>query len=323
MALMTADQLREPGHIETFEWPRTKRKQPLVLPAGGGTPAIYTRSTTFAGTLDDTSNLVKWKQRLTLAGAAAHRWISEAAARLDPDSASGKSELNRLAWRAFVSGGGEKAQQRGTWLHTLTEFQDRGEELPPHSAEDAADMAAYARATRALHVLHIEEPVALDHYRIAGTPDRIVHTDLTTPDGQPAGNVIADLKTGSIDLAALKISMQMAAYSRARRYNPNRYLSPNPAEAEITAWRKRVFTREEAEAAYLPTPAINPDWGIVIHLPAGSGECSLHWIDLRIGWEALKVAAQVRSLRGRSGLLVPLEGGVADVTERALTSNEF
>jgi hypothetical protein len=307
MALLTAEQLHEPARAESIEWPRTARKQPLVIPAAGGTPAIYTRATTFAGALEETSSLTKWKQRLTLLGAGLNRRLADAAARLDPAAPEGKKELNRLAWKAFVLGGGEKAQQQGTWRHLLTEYHDRGEELPSHSAEDAADLAAYVEATRPLQMLHIEEPVVLDRYRIAGTPDRILQTDLRTPDGRPAGIVIGDTKTGSIDLAALKIAMQLATYSRARLYNPVRHLSARPGEGEITEWRKRMFTREEAEAAYLPTPQINQDWGLIIHLPAGFGECSLHWIDLRIGWDALAVAAQVRSLRGRRDLLTPVE----------------
>jgi hypothetical protein len=254
MALLTAEQLHEPARAESIEWPRTARKQPLVIPAAGGTPAIYTRATTFAGALEETSSLTKWKQRLTLLGAGLNRRLADAAARLDPAAPEGKKELNRLAWKAFVLGGGEKAQQQGTWRHLLTEYHDRGEELPSHSAEDAADLAAYVEATRPLQMLHIEEPVVLDRYRIAGTPDRILQTDLRTPDGRPAGIVIGDTKTGSIDLAALKIAMQLATYSRARLYNPVRHLSARPGEGEITEWRKRMFTREEAEAAYLAAP---------------------------------------------------------------------
>jgi hypothetical protein len=264
--------------------------------------------------------LTKWKQRLTLVGAAMQAWLIRAAARCDPSTPEGKKELNRLAFLAFIAAGGEDSQKRGTWLHALSEYRDRGEELPPHSDEDAADLAAYTEATQELFTAHIETPLVLNEYGIAGTADRLVWTELCYPGEGPAGWVVADLKTGSIDLAALKIAMQMAAYSRARRYDPLRWLPENPSEAEIAAWRQREFTEAEAAEAYLPTPEINPRRGLVIHLPAGSGTCTLHWIDLQTGWDALATAADVRSLRGRRNLLTPVETPGCTTGPRALLS---
>jgi hypothetical protein len=39
------------------------------------------------------------------------------------------------------------------------------------------------------------------------------------------------------------------------------------------------------------------DRGIVIHLPYGTGECRLYWVDLKVGWEAVQLCRRVREQR--------------------------
>jgi hypothetical protein len=112
--------------------------------------------------------------------------------------------------------------------------------------------------------------VVNDALQVAGTFDRVVAVgDL---------RFIADLKTGGIDYAAAKIAMQLAVYANSERYDPE------------TGARSPL--------------AVNQERGLVIHLPAGEGQCSFHWADLKAGWEGVQLAAQVWAWRARKGLLV-------------------
>src|SRR5690606_1008152 len=49
---------------------RDRWGRPLIVPPGGGDPVAYTRVSTLAKALDDTSNLMAWKQRVTAVGLA-------------------------------------------------------------------------------------------------------------------------------------------------------------------------------------------------------------------------------------------------------------
>lgn len=65
---------------------------------------------------------------------------------------------------------------------------------------------------------------------------------------------LADLKTGSLHQA--QVAMQLAMYASGERYDNGR--------------RSPLH--------------VNQERGLVIHLPSGSGTCSLHWVDLKAGW---------------------------------------
>lgn len=56
----------------------------------------------------------------------------------------------------------------------------------------------------------------------------------------------------------------------------------------------------------LPDPIdVDLERAIIIHLPAGTGQCTLHWVDINAGWEAVQLAAKVRDWRARKGLTEP------------------
>lgn len=267
-------------------------------------PVAYRRATTIAKTLSDQSNLIDWKARLTLAGAGADPRLAAEAARLSPDDPGDKRHLNRLAREAFRTAGGESKSERGTWLHYLSECVDKGTELPSHTDADAADMRAYEQAVKPLMMRHIEQPVVNHTYRVAGTADRIAEADLTTPDGTDAGLIIADLKTGNVDYAALSIAIQLAAYAHGVNYDPLRWLANPGREESLAKWKKCAFSAEQAAACYGPSLAVNQKWALVIHMPAGTGTARLLWVDIAAGWEALQVASDVREWRSRKDLLI-------------------
>lgn len=291
--------------------PRDGHDRPMVVPFGGGTPRAHTRVTTFVDVLEDKSAIATWGKRMVLVGTARQPALLDHAGGLDPATPDGKRKLDGIAERAAKIGGAEDKADKGTQLHTLSEYVDRNEPLPRCSEADLADMAAYHLATIDLDVLHIEQLVAIEQIDAAGTPDRICFFDGLDPDGNPAGNLITDLKTGNVEYGALKMAMQLATYSRGRFYDHTVFPAPRRADDEKAwqKWRKTVFTADEAAKAYTDLPSVNQRWGLIIHLPAGTGTCAVWWIDLALGWEAVGVASQVRELRSRKRLMQPFSDG--------------
>lgn len=280
--------------------PRNGRKQPLVIVP---TPSklkrdngklidklvAYTRMTTYIDCLDDKAMLHAYGKRAVLKGMSA---LSPGElAKVEFLTLGDKDDnkvLNRLAEKAMDAAGAHEKRERGSILHKLSEYVDRDEPLPATvftdgktfdvTDADRRDMEAYCLATRSRGLRLtgcIEEPVVLDDLKIAGTPDRIGEYDGLDPDGNPAGSVIVDLKTGRVDYGALKMAMQLAGYSRSKLYTP-----------------------ETGERRDLPAN-LNLNWGIILNLPPGSATVDVKWIDLDTGWEALNLAQHVRAMRNR------------------------
>jgi hypothetical protein len=254
------------------EIPRDAWGRPLVVPPGGGKPVPYTRCTTFVGCVEDTYNLSRWQMRMVALGLSERPDLRLAIAAHRED----KTRLNELCEDALEAAKAHAAATTGTALHSFTEQMDRGQELRGVPDEYLADLAAYAAATEELTAVQIEQFTVNDPLKIGGTPDRVVRFN--------GKRYIADLKTGAIKYGYLKIAAQLAVYARSRPYDvvTNERLEPHGAEL---------------------------DRGIVIHLPAGSGECRLYWVNLLEGWEAVRVARDLRAKRsiGFKALFDPLD----------------
>lgn len=259
--------------------------RPLVIPPDGGKPKAYTRCTTYVDCLDDKFKLGEWQQRMVAIGLSQRNDLLLAVASLAPDlmrpsdevSPETKKRATAIVDKAREAAAASAAATTGTALHALTERLDRGQSLGviPHTAR--ADLAAYEAATKPLTALHVERFMVNDELRIGGTPDRIVDFEGRT--------YIADVKTGSVDYAALKIAMQLAVYAHSRLYD-----IPSGRRSDV--------------------PQLDQQRAIVIHLPAGKGECSLRWVDIAAGWEAVAVATQVREWRRRRDLMSVLSSDV-------------
>jgi hypothetical protein len=253
--------------IERDRWGR-----PLVVPPTGGKKIGYTRCTTFVGSIEDTYKLGQWLQRHAIRGTALHDDIIAAVRDTD---ANDRASLDRLAEEAKERSGAGDAARLGTYLHSVTEAADRGLDpsevaRPWLSTGDldptayVADLAAYEEATQDMTAVAIEQFTVQDPLKIGGTPDRVVELD--------GKRYIADLKTGSIEWGGLKIAAQLAVYARSRPYNVETHERMDPHGAET-------------------------DRGIVIHLPAGTGTCRLYWVDLKAGWDAVRLCRDVRQRR--------------------------
>lgn len=269
------------------EIPRDRWDRPLILKLdGSGKRTPYTRCTTFVRALDDTYKLNAWMQRMVGVGLSQRKDLLLAFAALAPEllkpttevAQSAKDKGDALCDAAREAAGSSAAATTGSALHKIFETHDRGELVGSIPADAAADLAAYERATKQLEAIHIERLTVLDEYAVAGTPDRIVDFD--------GERYIADVKTGSLDFGVLKVAMQLSVYSRSELYD----------------------TRTDQR---LGSPGVNQDRAIVIHLPAGTADCRLLWVEIGRAWPAIDLAGQVRQWRKEKDWLSELTGNVA------------
>lgn len=245
---------------------RDRYGRPLVVPPSGGKPVAYTRATTYVDALDSKEGLMRWKSRMTALGLASRPDLALAVQSTNPDD---KRALDAVVEQALDAAKASAAATTGTALHQLTERVDEGGTLDGLALPDEhrASLDAYQRATEHIEWAAIEQFRVQDDLRIGGTADRVAVID--------GASVICDIKTGSIDYPG-KFAMQLAVYAHSQVYDH--------------ATGKR----------HSDTPGMNLERGLIIHLPAGGGTCTLHWIDLQAGWEAVELAGRVRQWRSRA-----------------------
>ena len=256
--------------LETTDIPRDRWGRPMIMQPNGKRIA-YRRTTTFVGCLEDTYNLMAWKNRMVAYGMGQRKDLVLAAAATDPGD---KKQLNEIADKAVEHAQGSAAATIGTALHALTERVDNGQPLGVIPAEYMADLDAYHEATRHIDWLGIETFRVHDKFQVAGTADRIGRINGRT--------MIFDIKTGSIDYPH-KMAMQLAMYAHSTPYDigtDTRTIDPEP---------------------------IDQHYGIIIHLPAGQGRCELHEIDISKGWGAVLLAKKVWDWRNTKGLTRPID----------------
>jgi hypothetical protein len=246
--------------------PRDRWGHPRVRDLTTGKLVVYKRVTKFIDVLEDTYLLDRSRQRNVAIGLAARHDLLMKAAAANRD----RNQLEEVIDAAREAAGDSSAATLGSAVHTLTEQLDRGEDpLVPPSAQPDIDAYAQLLHDERLTVDDVEVFVVCDKYKVGGTFDRIV-----TLDGH---RYVLDIKTGRIDYGASKIAMQLALYANSERYDPG---------TGIRSYLNVDLTR-----------------GIVIHLPAGGGQASLHWADLAIGWTGVALAKDVWDWRSMSGLL--------------------
>lgn len=302
--------LADPPPLTTV--PRDGLGRPMVVAPDGGFPEAYTRASTFADAVEDKTALDKWKLRMALVGASLDPSIIKRIRALDGDGSQRKSSefkdgMAELAEEAKDAAGANVASTKGTYLHGLTEFVDAATSVPEGaSVDDLMDIAAYMLLVEqyGLQFTHREQFVVCPEFQIGGTPDGIAYCPVPDPDGQ-VGYKITDLKTSqSLDFSALKFAMQLAIYAHGQFYDPTVHPAPprltksgKSVSAAWTKWRNTLVTPEMIAPAYSPIPEVSQSWGMILHIPSGSGEATMHWIDLSIGWTGVGIANDVRELR--------------------------
>lgn len=197
----------------------------------------------------------------------------------DPNDLDDKKRLDEVAKQAKDFARAGAAANTGTALHRFTELVDLG--LAPKVPDDyAADIRAYRSKMKELgvEILETEQIVVNTEIGVAGTFDRLV-----TLNGFDLP-VILDIKTGrTVDFSHLEHAVQLGIYANA----PHR------------------FDVETGEVG--PTRKVEKSVALIVHLPAGKGECSVHAINVEKGWRLAKVAADVYAARKDKTLSVPFE----------------
>lgn len=258
-------------------------ERPYIIPPGGGEPELYERPSGFGKILEDTKNLAKWGERKTAEGLLKRPDLQTRVAGIiangDPNSDwETKKALDKVCREAKEAAGAWTGASSGTGFHALTEAIDRGLEpewIPP---ADKARLDDYRRALHGYKALDVEVFCVNDVVRAAGTFDRL----LLCPDGRVR---VADLKSGKSEKAfPFSTAVQISIYANAMRYDP-----------------------ETGERSPLHA-ALDLSTGLLIHMPPPpppkdgeepklSGGCEIVPLDLELGWEAARLATQVRAFR--------------------------
>lgn len=243
-----------------------------VLPPGADKLVGYTRATTIAKLLDDTSSLMAWNARMTALGLAQRPDLVALVATTPQDD---KRALDGIVKRASEAGGATVRRDLGTAIHGMLErrLADPTFKAPePYQADIDAIIAAIDDAGLQFVENMTERIVVNDDIQVAGTFDLLLTNGTET--------FIADLKTGSsVKYGGLGFAIQLAIYAHAH----NLY-TQGPA-------------KDGSEDIREPMPEVSKTVGIIIHCQPQTAEVKLHWLDLEAGTEALAIALEVKRLR--------------------------
>ena len=268
-----------------------------VLAPNGKKPVGYSRATTIAKALDDTSNLAAWGKRMTALGLASR---PDLLAMVQTTDATDKKALDRLCESASEAGGATARRDLGTALHKMFEQSCVTPGYKP-PATYAADITAIHTTLREAGLQVVDEcselMVVIDKHQIAGMADLIVER---ISDGEL---FIADLKTGSsVAYGALGWAIQLSIYANA----DNIYIQGQAVDG--------------SEDLRAPMPAVNKAQAFIIHCEPESGACSLHTLNIERGFQALECAMEVREWRKARKLLVPFVSAGGERADEAVVA---
>jgi hypothetical protein len=270
--MSTSDEFSLLAEAPKDRWGRYKISDPAT-----GKERGYTRVTTIAKVLDDSSSLADWKTRMAITGIVQRAdLLAQASTALDD-----RSKLNKIANDAIDAAGAYSRANLGTALHSITQQLDLG--MKPQILQGLqSDIETYVASIAAwdfgMRKEWIEVLLINDEYEYAGTADRIV----TTRDGKIC---IFDLKTGTdLSYSFGSIAVQLAMYAHAD-------------------W---IYDWKTGERTALPE-GLDMKEGIICHLPAGEATCKFYTVDLEAGWEAAKMSFATRDWRKRKDLFKPYQ----------------
>jgi hypothetical protein len=253
----------------------------------------YSRPSGWGDDLDEQSALVNWRIDRAIDGVASSQALAAKAAALR-GLKTGRKELRE---EAIKSGRGEEAADLGTALHAMSHRVESGDDFlapEPYATDLATYLTELERA--GLFTVHCEIPLCADGWRAAGTADRIYEARIriALPGGgflEPGQRVIGDLKTGAkFDYSVPGYCIQLAIYSDGVPYDVERNVRLEPIDN------------------------LRNDWGVLVHMPAGSGECSLWWTDLTVGRLGARIVREVREWRKRNDFVAEYRYPVIDET---------
>lgn len=279
------------------QWGRYRLPHPVT-----GKEQSWQRVTTFARMASDGFGLEQWKLRMALKGASLRPDLVALAASLDAKKDA--KRLNALVEQAREAAGGSAAANLGTAIHALTETVDLAKDkraaLSDVPVAQRSDVAAYLDCLDAHGIVVVPEMVeritCVPAYEVAGTLDRGLEITrsgrITLRSGRTVTlrsgeHVIGDVKTGK-DLSHGEGEIAVQLHSYAQGVN------------EAGVW-------DHGSQRWADVPKVRGDVAFVMHVPAGTGTCTLYVIDLDMGREAAKLCVAVRAGRKVKGFLTAYE----------------
>lgn len=247
-------------------------------PENTGKLITRARSSSLGDTLDEKSALTNWRIDRAMDGVAAKPELAAAILAAKDDD---RAAYTKLREEAISAGRGAYRADLGTAVHAMTDRWESEPDWDPGPPFRGA-LEAYSKEMERLglktQLIECKFVNNLDWAQTAGTADRVYEltTPLQTPDGStlPAGTlVIGDTKTGdSLEYSIPGYTIQMATYAASQLY-------------------------DVVNNVYLPTPPINQDWAIIMHLNVEEQTCEAIWVDLEVGRYGAALANEVREWR--------------------------
>lgn len=253
--------------MTNLEQPTIKRdrySRPLV----DGQP--HTRPSTLGKTLDDQGGLMVWGKRMVGFGLADRPDLLAMLQTIDREDTKA---VNQLCERAAEAGGATLRRELGTAIHKVLECSWSDPTYKP-PAQFQQHVAAVNEALRKAGLSVV--PGSMERFVVCAQFQAAGSFDLAVTDGTDI--FIADLKTGSsVDLGALGFAVQLACYANAETFYDGQ--------------------------THTPMFEVNKSTGVIIHLQPDTAECNLYWLDLEIGFDALILALDVRTMRKQKPLV--------------------
>jgi hypothetical protein len=243
---------------------RDRYSRPLI----DGEP--HTRPSTLGKTLDDQGGLNVWGKRMVGFGLADRPDLLAMLQTVDRDDTKA---VNELCERAAEAGGATLRRELGTAIHKVLECSWLDASYKP-PAQFVTHVAAVNEALRKAGLSVV--PGSMERFVVCSQVKAAGSFDLAVTDGTDI--FIADLKTGSsVDLGALGFAIQLACYANAETFYDGE--------------------------THTPMMEVNKSTGVIIHLQPDNAACNLYWLDLEVGWEALQLALDVRTMRKQKPLV--------------------
>lgn len=243
-----------------------------IISPHSGKKVMRTRASTFAKSIADTYMLTQWQLRMAVKGVSLRHDLYALAAATDPDD---RETLQQIAEDAKDAAAARASANLGTALHSFTEKVDAGD--PVHIPEPwQKDVQAYQDELRTWKIQPIPEYI-----------ERIVWTERPVSTVGKLDRlflyqdelVLGDVKTGrDLSYGWNEIVIQQALYA-----NASYMMRPN-----LSGWEAM--------------PPVNQQFGFILHLPIGQGQCTIYKIDLKVGLEGVKLAEKVRRWRNRKNI---------------------
>lgn len=256
-----------------------------VNPDGTGPSKEYTRTSTIAGSMDDSYGLALWRLRRVVWAAAQRDDLMQTlrSIPLDDESKEWRSTVDEVITAAEVVAGNDSASAIGKSIHNVIQRVGMGERhdtIHPYF-HNLIDNYLAALEREGLHILpeYIERVCRCMRYDIGGRFDNVYQDD-------KGRFIIGDTKTiGDPDDKPVTIAMQEAIYANSELlmdYTTNRYTA---------------------------MPQVRRDIGLIVHVDRDTHAVIIERIDIEFGWACVRVAMEQRELRKRKHIIHPYNRG--------------